>query len=491
MNPNVPFTLSRSPLLRVGLVAVSVLASCLSLAAADQNRPNILFIAIDDLRPELGCYGDTQVKSPNIDKLAAQGLLFNRAYCQVPVCGASRASLMTSILPTPNRFRIARTLAEEDAPGAVTLPQVFKEAGYTTLSNGKIFHFGADTQDRSWSEPAWHSMSHSTSLDPAAKADKSAAGRSRMYEAPDVPDNAYPDGKVAEKTIADLRRLKAAGKPFFLACGFIRPHMPFYAPKKYWDLYDRATIRLADNRYRPEDAPQGLKGSNEYRSYSFGDYQDRTDDFHRMMRHGYYASTSYSDHNVGEVLGELDRLGLTENTIIIIWGDHGWNLGEHEFWGKHNTLNTAIRVPFIMKVPGKSAGHATNALVGVYDIFPTLCQLAHLPIPPTVQGRSFATLLDDPSLSFRQSVYTRYGKGDAVVTDRLIYTNYGDDGEMLYDLTKDPGENHNLAAKPAYQADLQRMQVLLAENEKAAAEANVPAPNRKAVLKGDNAETEN
>ncbi|MEO6754780.1 MAG: sulfatase-like hydrolase/transferase, partial [Chthoniobacteraceae bacterium] len=229
-----------------GLLAGTLPIVPLAAATTTAARPNILFIAIDDLRPELGCYGDTQVKSPNIDKLAAQGLVFTRAYCQVPVCGASRASLLTGILPTPERFRIARTLADEDAPGAVTLPQVFKQAGYTTLSNGKIFHFGPDTQERSWSRPAWHSgLSHSTNLDPVARSDKSSAGRSRMYESPDVPDNAYGDGKVAEKTIADLRQLKADGKPFFVACGFIRPHMPFYAPKKYWDLYDRSKIELA------------------------------------------------------------------------------------------------------------------------------------------------------------------------------------------------------------------------------------------------------
>ncbi len=204
-------------------------------APVDAERPNVLFIAIDDLRPELGCYGATEVKSLNIDRVASEGLLFERAYCQVPVCGASRACLMTGILPTPNRFVVAKTHVDEDAPGVITMPQVFRNAGYTTLSNGKIFHFGNDTQDRSWSEPAWHSdLSHSTNRDPVAKNDKSSAGRSRIYESPDVPDDAYGDGKVAEKTIADLQRLKASGKPFFLACGFIRPHLPVYAPKKYW-----------------------------------------------------------------------------------------------------------------------------------------------------------------------------------------------------------------------------------------------------------------
>ena len=255
---------------------------------------------------------------------------------------------MTGILPTPNRFVVAKTHVDEDTPGAITMPQVFRDAGYTTLSNGKIFHFGNDTAARSWSEPAWHSgLSHSTNRDPIAKNDKSSAGRSRIYESPDVPDDAYGDGKTAEKTIADLQRLKASGKPFFLACGFIPPHMPFYAPKKYWDMYARGSITLADSRDRPKNAPKGLKGSDEYRSYGFGEFEDGTDDFHRMMRHGYFASTSYADKLVDDVMGELDRLELTDNTIIVIWGDHGWNLGEHNFWGKHNTLNTSTRPVFL------------------------------------------------------------------------------------------------------------------------------------------------
>lgn len=370
---------------------------------------------------------------------------------------------MTCILPMPNRFTTHLTRADEDAPGAATLPQVFKTAGYTTGSNGKVFHNSADARERSWSEaPSLSGEELTRRLDPATTATKSAAGRPLVYESPDVPDDAYGDGKIAAKTIADLQRLKTAGQPFFLACGFIRPHLPFYAPKKYWDLYDREKIVLAENRRRPADAPAGLKGSGEYRTYAHGEYQDGTDAFHRMMRHGYYASTSYVDQLVGNVLAALTRLGLAENTIVVLWGDHGWNLGEHDFWGKHNTLNTAVRVPLIVKVPGRIAGQKSAALVGVYDLFPTLCSLANLPVPATVQGRSFAALLADPKQKFRDSVYTRYGKGDAVVTDRWIYTRYADnDGEMLYDLNADPAENQNLAARPAHASTLAQMRAAL------------------------------
>jgi len=275
------------------LVAASMMVAGTATKAAE--KPNVLFIAIDDLRPELGCYGSLQAKTPNIDRLAAQGIRFDRAYCQVPICMGSRASMLTGILPTANRF-IGDCRMDVDVPNAATLPQVFKEAGYTTLSNGKIAHHKDDNETQSWSEPAWGpEISHGQSFDPETTRQLSKQKRGRIYESPDVPDDAYHDGKVALKTISDLQRLKKDGKPFFLACGFIRPHMPFYAPKKYWDLYDRAKIEIADNRFLPKDAPNELKGSGEYRSYDPGDLKDGTEEWHRMMRHGYMASTSYSD----------------------------------------------------------------------------------------------------------------------------------------------------------------------------------------------------
>ncbi len=195
-----------------------------------------------------------------------------------------------------------------------------------------------------------------------------------------------------------------------------------------------------------------------------------------MMRHGYYASTSYVDKLIGDILAELTRLDLADNTIVVLWGDHGWNLGEHDFWGKHNTLDTAVRVPLIVKIPGQTSGQKSDALVGVYDLLPTLCTLASLPIPATVQGRSFAALLADPRQKFRDAVYTRFGKGDAVVTEHLIYTSYGEEGEMLYDLRTDPAENQNLAGQPARQKDLSAMRTLLAASQKTAAAAKVPPP---------------
>lgn len=456
---------SHRALLAMALLICGLFTSCASMKGGGKplNKPNILFIAIDDLRPELGCYGDTQAITPCIDKLAAEGVVFRRAYCQVPVCGASRASLMTGILPTKQRFVSYNTWAEKDVPGAVTLPQVFKEAGYTTLSNGKIFHHGTDTQARSWSEPAWHpeGMSHMSSFDPATTEKLSDRERGRIFEFPDVADGAYGDGKVAEKTIQDLRRLKRSGKPFFLACGFIRPHLPFYAPKRYWDLYDRDMLDLADNRFRPENAPKALRGSGEFNSYHLADYKVNSDAWHRMMLHGYLACTSYADKLAGNVLAELERLGLAENTIVVIWGDHGWHLGEHNFWGKHNTLHNALRVPLIVKVPGKSTAGKTEALVESVDIFPTLCSLANLPIPASVHGRSFESLLDDPEQAFRESVYTRFKAADAIVTENFVYSSYENEEEMLYDHRTDPQEDRNVVEDPSYRAVLRDLKSLL------------------------------
>lgn len=437
------------------------LLSAFALCAAE--KPNILFIAIDDLRPELGCYGATPVKSPHIDKFASEGMVFTRAYCQVPVCGASRASLMTGMLPTRTRFVNYDTQVEKDAPGMITLPESFRKAGYTTLSNGKIFHHRGDTQDRSWSEPAWQPDIHMfASHDPETTRRLSKTRqRGRIYELPDVADDAYYDGQVAQRTIEDLRRLKEAGKPFFLACGFVKPHMPFYAPKKYWDLYEREKIEIADNRTRPKNAPKDLKASGEFRAYHLADFDEKSEDFHRMMRHGYMACVSYVDKLTGDIIAELDRLGLAENTIVVIWGDHGFHLGEHEFWGKHNTMHLATRVPLIVKVPGKKAEQSAS-LVESSDIFPTLCSLAGIAVPETVQGRSFAALLDQPDQPFREAAYSRFTTGDAVITKRFSYTSYNNGkAEMLYDLEKDPEENVNVAGNPKYKETVKKMASIL------------------------------
>jgi arylsulfatase A-like enzyme len=433
-----------------------------SAATGEQQRPNVLFIAIDDLRPELGCYGDTVVQSPNIDKLASQGMIFNRAYCQVAVCGASRASMMTGILPTKTRFVNHLAQVDQDTPGAVTMAQVFKKAGYTTIANGKIFHTSTDTAERSWSRPVIGSgIPHTTNLDPVTTNTVSKRGFGLFYECVEAEDNAYGDGLVAEQTISDLRKLKASGEPFFLGCGFIRPHLPFYAPKKYWDLYNETDIPLADNPYRPKNAPSALGAGKEYRSYALGDFQENSEAFQHQMRYGYVAAVSYADQLAGDVLDELEKLGLAGNTIVVIWGDHGWQLGEHTFWGKHNTTHNSIRIPLIIKVPGKLAGAKTESLVASVDIFPTLCTLAGLDVPNSVQGQSFSALFDTPETVINEAVYSRFKSADAVVTDRFTYSLFENGEEMLYDLKKDPKENINIAGNPEYSKALSTMRMHL------------------------------
>ena len=451
------------------LPVVFALVGPAAAAAAAPKPSNVLFIAIDDFRPKLGSYGDNEIISPNIDRLAGSALIFSRAYCQVPICGASRASLMTGILPTRDRFINHISQAEKDVPGAMTLPEVFKNAGYTTLSNGKIFHIKTDTQNRSWSEPAWRpstkpSGDSTTQGEPAAK-----SARGLIFDSKDLPDNAYADGQIAERTIEQLRGFKQSGKPFFIASGFFKPHMPFYAPKRYWDLYDRDKISIANNRDRPIGAPKELNGSNEFRSYGFGEYEENSDDFHRMMRHGYLACVSYVDKLTGDILGELEKLGLAENTIVVIWGDHGFHLGEHSFWGKHNTMHVSIRVPLIIKVPGKGAG-TTSSLVETSDIFPTLCKLAGLAAPETVQGRDFSALFDDPRMPFREFAYSRYLAADAVISNRFNFTSYNDGKtRMLYDLENDPQENVNLADDPSFSATVGEMEEFIKQRKQEAA----------------------
>lgn len=451
-------------------LAIFTLQSCSK--NQETKKPNVLFICIDDLRPELGCYGAPQVKSPNIDKLASEGVLFSRAYCNVPVCGASRASLLTGVLPTKTRFVQYDTYAQNDAPNAKTLPQVFKEAGYTTFSFGKVFHHNDDRETESWSEPAWQSEegndNYRMALDPATMEKLSKRERGRIYESPDVADNAYPDGKIALKTIEQLQKFKKNGEPFFIACGFIRPHLPFYAPKKYWDMYQRDSIQLADNQFMPENAPAALHGSGEFNSYHLAGLKPKSEAFHRVMKHGYLASVSYIDKLIGDVLQELKKSGLDKNTIVVIWGDHGWHLGEHNFWGKHNTMHLAMKVPLIIRLPENKNGEGSNcsALLETTDIFPTICELAGLSAPKSVQGKSFTELFQNTNADFRQHIYSRFVIGDAVVTQDFSYTRYSGKkpGVMMYDLKNDPDENTNIAGMSENKTRLDQMQKLLDES---------------------------
>lgn len=441
---------------------LSLLITLISMATVEGNPesiPNILFIPIDDLRPELGCYGNESIITPNIDRLAAEGVLFERAYCQVPVCGATRASLMTGLYPTEERFVTYFTRVGEDAPGVMDLPRWLKQNGYTTISNGKVYHH-ADDQADSWDDN-YKGKDFRMYLNPENQGLESKDQPS--YEIADVDDNDYHGGQLAEKVIADIRRAKEEGTPFFITAGFTKPHLPFNAPKKYWDMYDRDALDPAANPFIPKGAPrEAMHNWGELRGY--GDVPDEgplPDGLDRILKHGYYACTTYTDAMVGRLLDELDRLDMRKNTIVILFGDHGWQLGEHTLWCKHALFKTSLHAPLIISAPGVKGGQRTTQLVEFVDIYPTLCELAGLDLPDHLQGKSMVPLMEKPNAPFKQAIFGRYHGGDSVKTDRYQYSEWKTGGRMLYDHQKDPMENVNQAANPEYAEVIERLAKLL------------------------------
>lgn len=433
----------------------------------DDTRLNVLLIMVDDLRPELGCYGVKAIHTPVIDSLANHSMLFRNAYSNAPVSGASRASMLTGLYPKlPERFTNAYTYAEKDAPKAIPIPQWFRNHGYYTLSNGKVFH-NVDDHAAAWSERPWRvNMEGYESYwavynkwelwmsDVSGRTINPKTMRGPFYESAVVPDSAYQDGKVALKTISDLRRMKKRGQPFFLACGFWRPHLPFNAPKKYWDLYNREKIPLADNFYRSEGLPKQVKAPTEINSY--GGVDDKSDEaFQRLAKHGYYACVSYVDAQIGLLLKELKALSMEESTIVVIMGDHGWQLGEHSFWGKHTLMNQSTRIPLIIHLPGNKTAKS-DSMVELVDLYPTLCDLAGIPQPEgQLQGLSFAPVFTDSHFKGKEAVFVQWENGDNAVNSRYSYAKWRDkknvtQAEMMFDHQRDSQENHNIADKEAY-----------------------------------------
>ena len=400
-------------------------------AKARRNKPNVLFVAVDDLRPELGCYAQRLVHSPNIDGLARKGLRFNRAYCQVAICGPSRASLMTGLRPDSAAVVDNVTYFRDTVPDVITLPHHFRKHGYETLYIGKIYHAMMRDEEKSWSRKAVYPKSgyprdvggyqlpeNQALVKRLREQAKRRHGEVELggmacgpaTECADVPDDAYQDGRSTDAAIATLRQLRNK-KPFFLGVGFHKPHLPFVAPKKYWDLYDPEQIDLADNPFAPKEAPSvGMHCSFELRvRHGVPKSGPIPDKMARNLIHGYMACVSYVDAQIGRIVDELDRLGLRENTIIMLWGDHGWHLGEHALWGKATNFEVATRCPLIVSVPGmKTAGRSSDALVELIDMYPALCELAGLPVPEHIEGKSFAPLLADPDQVWKQAAFSQF-----------------------------------------------------------------------------------
>lgn len=439
------------------------LAAIAPVAVSGAKHPNILFISVDDLRPELGCYGSEVARSPNIDRLAESGTVFERAYCQVPVCGASRASLMTGMYPTADRFVTYYTRADKDAAGIPDLPTWLRRSGYTAIGNGKIYHDWDDSKD-SWSQffrPSDFKIYHLPENQALSNNEKPA------YEAADVSDDLYSGGEMTNKIIEDLRRAKAEGTPFFITAGYAKPHLPFNAPKKYWDLYDRESIELVDNPYVPAGAPQeAIHQWHELRGMYGGIPKEGplSDELARTLMHGYYACVSYTDAMIGRLLDELDRLEMRDNTIVILWGDHGWQLGEHSLWCKHALFETSLHAPLIVSAPGMKAGQRTAALVEFVDIYPTLCDLAGVEAPDHLHGKSLAPLMRDPEAPFKEAIFGRYHGGESVRSDRFQYTEWTSGAKMLYDHASDPDENVNVVNNPKYREVVAKLQQILKDH---------------------------
>jgi iduronate 2-sulfatase len=462
------------------MLPLAALAVLTVLPHAETPKTNVLFIAVDDLRPALGCYGDKVVKSPNIDKLAAGGMVFHRAYCQQAVCSPSRTSLLTGRRPDTTKVYDLVTHFRTHLPDVVTVPQHFKNNGYHSQGIGKLYHAGYDDA-KSWSVP--HTVGGAPGYGPEgqalmkklrAEAKKNAVEPKRLrglpWEAPDVGDDELTDGATTVKAIDALRKVK--DKPFFLGVGYLKPHLPFVAPKKYWDLYKADDFKLATNPYSPKGAPAyAPSGWGELRAYhGMPKKGPVTDAQARSLIHGYHACVSYLDAQVGRLLEELDRLKLADNTVVILWGDHGWFLGEHGMWCKHANYELATRVPMVVRAPGKKPGK-TDALVEFVDIFPSLADLCGLPASEGVEGTSFEPLLDDPARPWKKAAFSQYPRqvpgqgramGYAMKTDRYRIVEWSVPSKdfreyELYDHKADPDENVNVAAKPEYAATMKAL----------------------------------
>ena len=459
-------------------------AACTNSEKASAPKMNVLFIAVDDLRPELSVYGTPRMVTPNFDRLAGQGLVFDRAYCQQAVCAPSRNSLLTGLRPDALNIYDLGTFFRKTVPGVVTLPQHFKANGYHTESIGKIYHVYHGNRDDSlsWSVPSWDYRPYRDQFRKITRNDTSgiegpepAVGSKRIpWYASEYPDEHQLDHGVASRAIERLSALK--DHPFFLAVGFFKPHLPFVAPKKYWDLYPKDEVDLPTTD-PPKGAPgYALTSFRELRKYhgipSEGPLPN--DQAVQMIR-GYRASVSFIDLQLGRLLDALEHLDLARNTIIVLWGDHGWKLGEYGLWCKHTNFEWDTRSVLMVSAPGMRAkGQKTRSLTEFIDIYPTLCELAGLTLPGHVQGQSFVPLLDDPSQSLKNAALSQYPKdheqlmGYGLRTDRYRLVSWRDFSSRtvvreneLYDHQSDPGETMNLARDPRYDSVVQALNTML------------------------------
>jgi len=452
-----------------------------TLATANDKKPmNVLFIALDDLRPTLGCYGDPVAITPNIDALAKNGVLFTNAYAQAPLCSPSRSSMLTGCRPDTIGVHMNHESFRDTKPDLQTLPQYLKNKGYQTQAIGKIFHVEDPV---SWSVPitipAVPMYGNKETMDKVRKEihrinEMKKQGLEKdpetgqwtfltmpgpSWEAADVEDNYLYDGKVAEKSIEALNKLK--DKPFFLSLGFVSSHFPLVAPRKYFDMYSESDIKLPENDSIPKNCPDisvTAEWVNEWMRYKdLRKVRHVPKDMARQLIHAYYAATSYIDAQVGKVLKELDRLELRNNTIIVFWGDQGFTLKEHDLWGKETLFDVANHCPLIINAPGwRKESKRVKANVESLDIYPTLCDLCKFDIPENLEGTSLMPLMKEPNADWNKPAFSQMSRGNitgySMRTERYRYTEWREVSKIvareLYDYDKDPYETVNIASEP-------------------------------------------
>jgi iduronate 2-sulfatase len=483
------------------------LFSCsLPLLAAEAAKPNILLVCVDDLKPTLGCYGDSLAKTPNIDALAERSMLFESAYCNQAVCAPSRNALMTSLRPQTLGIYDLATNFRKSRPDAVTMAQHFHQSGYKTQALGKIMHVGhGNLEDAaSWDVPHFGGKTVAYALKENQALTREGAlfenkrpdqlPRGAATESADVSDETYSDGQIAAEAILRLQAAKNDKQPFFIAVGFLKPHLPFVAPKRYWDMHDPAKLPQPTRLTPPDGAPAyAPQFGGELRNYANmpDGKKPLSDEQTRHLIHGYYAATSYMDAQLGKVLSQLKKLELEQNTIVVLWGDHGWHLGDHGMWCKHTNYEQATRIPLLISAPGTKAAH-TKAMVETVDVYPTLAELAGLPAREGLDGKSFAAVLKDSQhahRNFATHVYPRNGLlGRAIRNERYRLVEWKKIGAAattaeyeLYDYQTDPGETKNLAsAQPEVvkmlSTLLQQMPEAKAQVSAKAATEEAPAP---------------
>ncbi len=472
--------MTRRQLLKLGGLGVAAVATRHVVSAAAASKPNVLFLVVDDLRTSVGIFGDKLAVTPHIDALGSRGTVFLNAHCQIAICNPSRASVMTGLRPDTIKVWGLNKHFRKEKPKVVTLPQLFKNHGYYTHSIGKVYHgSGPPSVDKpSWSDAP--EFDHCTKRDQYVLAKNRTGKKAAASESANCRETDYIDGKVADAAIRKLREIKDRGEPFFLAVGFRKPHMPFAAPAKYWAMHDRAALAKPRNPKTPDGAPE-IAGHDWREARGYTDVPnkgDMPDEKTAELRHGYYAATSYVDAQIGRVLAELKRLGLDENTVISLYGDHGFHIGEHNLWGKLTNYDFGTHAPLLFASPfQKDKGGVVRRAVEFLDIYPTVADLCSLPKPAALEGESLTSVLDNHDAALKNFAVSQFARpvsynftkkkpenmGYTIRDDRYRYTQWitfkggAVLAEEFYDYAKNDVELTNRVDEPEYAEAVKRL----------------------------------